>query len=237
MSKPAKHALTVLAAPELRAQDDTLTQLQAAAAAQVAAVGEMEGKAALGGILAGITLHRVKASMPHGTFGKWIEEKLPSGNFWTPATAKKNASYFMRLALVFLEKANVRVPELLALPADRALDFADSSGSRLADKLRKFAAGKSLNELLVLYGIKGVAREGDEGGEGEGGTTTPAGEDFFAEVATNLAHWRSIVTDKAALVRLNPAQLDTLRDSLSADYAEFQKLYQELRGTKTAPEA
>lgn len=232
-NKTAKHALTVLAAPELRSSgDDTLAKLQAAALAQLAAVGEMESKAALGGVLSGMTLLRVKASMPHGTFGKWLE-----ANSHGVRISHRSANYYMRLALIFVEKTKATVPDLLALPGDQlSLDLADNAaGKRLAAKLQKFVGDCSLYELLVKHGIRGVTRDADEAG-GEDGAATPAGEDFFAEVATTLEGWRKIVTDRAALVRLTPQQLDLLHESVTADYTEFKKLYKATRG-KSAPGA
>lgn len=238
-NKTAKHALTVLAAPELRSSgDDTLAKLQAAALAQLAAVGEMESKAALGGVLSGMTLLRVKASMPHGTFGKWLQDSNWNGRSnSTPASRQRTAGYYMRLALIFVEKTKATVPDLLALPGDQlSLDLADNAaGKRLAAKLQKFVGDCSLYELLVKHGIRGVTRDADEAG-GEDGAATPAGEDFFAEVATTLEGWRKIVTDRAALVRLTPQQLDLLHESVTADYTEFKKLYKATRG-KSAPGA
>lgn len=229
MSKPAKHALTVLAAPALHVtKEKELAKLQAAAVAQLSAVSELEAKAAIGGVLAGLTLHRVKASMPHGTFGKWLESKTNGVRFST-----RQAQFLMRLALVFLEKTRAQAPDLLALPgSDGDLALADNAaGKALAAKLQKFVGEASLYELLVKHGIRGVSRDGDdaEGGDDDGAGTA-AGEDFFAEVATTLEGWRKIVTDKTALVRLTPKQLDLLKDDVSASYNQFLALYKETRG-------
>lgn len=230
MSKPAKHALTVLASPELRVDAKGLEKLKKAAVAQCAAVSEMEGRAAVGGILAGLTLHRVKASLKHGEFGPWIAQIGTSGSNLAPVTQRMCNNY-MRLALVFLEKTKANTTNLLALPGDKAgLELAESNDGRaLAEKLQKFVAGCSLNELLIKHGIKGVVREGDAGTEDGGTTAAAGGEDYFADVAQTLDGFRQIVTSRESLVRLSPKQLDLLNETVSDAVAQFRKLYAEAR--------
>jgi|GEM_PF-5784336 len=158
MAKTPKHALTVLASPELTVGKEKIKSLEAAAVAQCAAVGQLESKAAAGAIMAGLTLHRVKASTPHGKFGSFIEQKLTKVNFWTAGTAKTNASYYMRLALAFVEKARADKGALLALPNDATtLDLGDTANAKkLAAALEKFVGDLSLTELLIKHNIKGV---------------------------------------------------------------------------------
>jgi aminopeptidase N len=79
----------------------------------------------------GLTLLRVKHSMPHGTFEKWLDSNLHAVQFST-----RQARYLMRLAVKFIERTKARVPDLLALPGDQlSLDLADNAaGKALAAK-------------------------------------------------------------------------------------------------------
>jgi hypothetical protein len=158
MSKPSTHALTLLASPDLTVKAEGIEQLQEAAVAQVVAVARSQRFTAQGAVLAGITLHRVKASLPRGAFGPFLAQKLAIANNWTPGYAKVSASYYMRLATVFIERAKVTKPDILALPGDQTtLSLGDSHEARaLVGKLEKFVADCSLDELLIKHGIKGV---------------------------------------------------------------------------------
>ena len=237
--KPAakKHALTVLAAPELTVQKDGVKKLQSAAVAQCAAVNQMESKAAMGAVLAGLTLHRVKASMPHGKFGAWVEQISTSGGN-LPAVKKSQANNYMRLALAFVERTRVQKPDLLALPGDQtALELGDSATTRrFMEKLQGFVGECSLNELMIKHGIKGVglktALERVEEADPSTGSGQGLAEDFFGEVAERVYGLGQIVTSRESLLRLSPKQLDTLRDALADALAQFEKLYAEARGTK-----
>jgi hypothetical protein len=222
-----KHALTVIASPELRAPAAEIDQLKEAAIAQCAAITDLEGKAAIGGILAGMTLHRVKASLKHGEFGPWLNQISTSGG--NLKIKHSQASNYMRLALVFIEKADAQKFEMMALTGGgELLDLTETSqGQSLASKLQKFVGDSSLNELLVKYNIKGVTREGDEPADK---TKVGVTKDFFADVAEHLDGWRKIVTSRESLMRLSPQQLDLLQQSVSDGYAQFRKLYAEARG-------
>lgn len=233
---PHAHALTLVATPELRVADDDLKKLQRMAVNQIAAIGEMENRAAMGAILAGLTLHRVKASLPHGEFGPWItqitaeDQKRTGGAFLSQIKARQ-CQYYMRLALIFLGKCRVAKPDLLALPGDQTeltLDGATGPAKRFADKLKGFVGDLSLNELLIRHGIKGVGLKSALE-EGEGGARRP-GEDFYAEVAERLLKFRSIITDRTALARLSRDQLRALKAEVTDSYSQFQRLYEEAYG-------
>jgi hypothetical protein len=196
----------------------------------------MESKAAMGGILAGLTLHRVKASLPHGKFGAWVAQISTSGGN-LPAVKKSQASNYMRLALVFVEKAKVQKPDLLALPGDQtALELGDNAQhARFLGKLNGFVGDLSLNELLIKHGIKGVGLKTElEKQEAEEATTQGTAEDYFADVAASVYGFRQIVTSRESLARLTPQQLDTLRDTVTDAHEQFLKLYAEARGTRKA---
>jgi hypothetical protein len=191
-AKPAKKtsALALVNAPELAVKKDGVQKLQEIAVRQMAAIGEMETRAAMGAVIAGLTLHRVKASMPHGAFGRWVKtiradetdrsaqsDRSAEGQIRTTGSFLKNTvrqirttganlppinhrqvNYYMKLALVFLEKAKVTKPDLLALPGDQlTLDLADThEATQFLGKLHAFTGGRSLNELLIKYDIKSV---------------------------------------------------------------------------------
>lgn len=160
MSKTNKphSALTVLSSTDLVAKDEQLTQLKTSATEQFAAISKMEGKAARCGILCGLTLHRLKASLPHGQFLPFVDQMWPKATFQNPATVRKSVSNYMRLAEVFVSKAKIGKPDILALPGDPlALEISDQhEAKQLLEKLDAFAGESSLNELLIKHGIKGV---------------------------------------------------------------------------------
>lgn len=236
MPKPAKHALTVLAAPELRVAKDDLKKLQAAAVAQLRAVAEMDSNAAKAAILCGLTLHRVKASMP-GNFREWVEEMLPKGNMWTPKTAVKNASYYMRLALAFLEKTKLAKPDLLALgDGTAALDLTDkATAKKFLAKLTEFIGEHSTNELLIKHGIKGVnlksALDAEiEAETGDDDALTPAQRLKAQREATWQEAWNSVQLVRATLTE--PEKIQLLNDAkhlatLKAELIETAKLADE----------
>lgn len=157
MMNTKTNALAIVNAPEWAVKNDGVKKLQEAAVMQLGAIAEMENRAAMGGILAGLTLLRVKASMAHGAFGKWLSQIRTSGAN-LPKINHRQANYYMSLALVFLERAKVTKPDLLALPGDQmALDLADNHEARaFMEKLRKFTGEHSLNELLIKHDIKAV---------------------------------------------------------------------------------
>jgi hypothetical protein len=234
-NSPKKHALALLAQPEFAVAKDDLKKLQATAVAQVRAVAELEAKAGMGACIAGMTLLRVKHSTPHGKFGAWIEANAKHG------VGHRQANYYMRLALVFLEKARVQKPDLLALPGDQlSLDVGDNHAAKqLLAKLQKFVGDLSLTELLIKHGIKGVGLktelESGRDDEEEGDKPAPGqAEDYFAEVADRVYGFRQLVTSRENLARLTPQQLETLNQTVTDSYSEFRRLYDEARGKASA---
>lgn len=216
MARPAKHALTVLASPELRVANGEVKKLQSAAVTQFKAVAEMESNTAKAGILVGITLHRVKASMP-GEFREWVETMLPKGNKWTPKTAVKNASFYMRLALVFLEKTKLAKADVLAVGDRAALDLGDVAAAKtFVAKLETFVGEHSLNELLIKHDIKSVGlktaliEEGTEEGTNEN-ELTPAQK---LKQARELA-WQEAWTATETLIQTltAPEKIQLLSDA------------------------
>ncbi len=232
----SNNALVLLSHPEFAVKKDGLAKLSEVAVAQVAAVGELESKAAIGAVVAGLTLHRVKASLPHGKFRDWQEKHLAKIQGWSKATAVKNVSYYMRLSQIFVERTKIQKPTLLALPGDQlALDVGDSHQAKeFFSKVSKFVGGISLTDLLIKHGIRSVGLKKELANDDEDAPAPGAAEDYFAQVAKHVYDYRQIVANRESLLRLTPQQLDTLKAEVTDTYSTFTRLYEEARGKATA---
>lgn len=155
MSKPDRHALALIDDPKFAVEKSQLGSLQKRAIAQLAAINQGHIQLAGYAVFAGITLCRLKKSMPHGEFRRWLAQMSASGGHLA-APKKTQANYYMQLAEKFHAKHKVQLPALLALPGDQtALDLGDSHPSRdLVVKVTKFVGDCSLNELLDRHGIR-----------------------------------------------------------------------------------
>lgn len=227
MSKTS-HALTLVADPKFAVAKDDLAKLKESAVLQVSAISELESKAALGALLAGLTLHRVKASLPHGQFGQWLAQISTSGGNLT--VKKSQAHNYMRLALVFLERAKVQKPDLLALPGDQlALEVGDGHPARsFFTKAAKFVGDLSLNELLIKHGIKGVGLKSALLADGEDDESLSPEEKLvrsreraWQETFESVQRIRASLTEPArAQLLSDPGQIKTLK----AEVVELNKL-------------
>ena len=155
-------ALVVLSDRELSYNEEQLPKLQAAALEQIAMVGSLHREAAARAILAGLTLHRVKASLKHGGFLPWLKANVKGAGY-------SQCNFYMRLAGAFIEHAKVTKPDLLAMPGDQIALALDGEGEsrNFLGKLSKFVGNNSLSSLLDKYGIKstkalGGSRETEE---------------------------------------------------------------------------
>jgi len=249
MPRPAKHALTVLASPELRAQKADLKQLQTAAIDLLTAISKSENAAAKGAPIVGITLMRVKASMPHGTFVPWMEkltgEDQPKGapvkkrtdGAFLPRLKVRQLQYYMRLGLVFIEKTKLAKPDLIALGnGTTALDLGDKhEAKKFMVALDSFVGDLSLNELLIKHDIKSVGlktelKEAGADEDDEGDELTPAQKlKQQRENAWNEA-WNSALAVRASLTEPEKIQLITdvkHIEMLKAELIETTKLAEE----------
>lgn len=164
-----KNSLAVLINnPRLQVGSNDLAELQALASKQLAAISQMERASAVCSILAGITLWRVRCSLPHGRFVEWVEgasgvKSAPSAHLPGARPIRyRQANYYMRLASTFVEKARLDERAVLAAPADErqlTLETEDAAAKRFAEKLQRFVGECSLNELLVKHNIKAVSRD------------------------------------------------------------------------------
>lgn len=170
MSKPDRHALALIDDPKFAVEKSQLADLQKRAIAQLTAINQGHIQLAAYAVFAGITLCRLKKSMPHGGFRRWQAQMSTTGGH---LVKKSQANYYMQLAEKFHAKHKVQLPALLALPGDQtALDLGDSHPARdLVGKVSKFVGDCSVNELLEKHGIKtkkplGGARKAGEKEEG-----------------------------------------------------------------------
>lgn len=158
MSKPThtSSALVVLSDQALTYSEEQLPKLQLAALHQLEMVRQLQRESAARAIMAGLTLHRVKASLKHGHFMPWLRSNLSGSGY-------SQCNYYMRLASAFVVKGKVTKPDLLALPGDQselALDGGEGAARAFYAKLAAFVGDKTLNDLLDKYGIKDTKAKG-----------------------------------------------------------------------------
>ena len=156
-SKPnSLTALALINSAEIKATGTDLDLLKQSALQQFARLRSIRQEETLRGLLLGLTLHRIKASLPHGEFGAFIKASPTGfGDRWV--------NYLMRLALVFVDKSRATKPELLALPGDQAelaLDGMAGAQRAFTEKAMKFVGELSLAELLDKHGIKETKKLG-----------------------------------------------------------------------------
>ncbi|HEX2860706.1 MAG TPA: hypothetical protein VHN79_03660, partial [Lacunisphaera sp.] len=129
----ATSALTLLSTTNVTANQ--VKKFGAAVAEEFRQIPLQERMNAARAILVGIGFHAVKHSLKHGEFGAWLAANVNQVKIWSPATAKVNASYYMRLAIAFVEQAKPSQQEMLALTAGGAitpnLNAADSPAKKL----------------------------------------------------------------------------------------------------------
>jgi hypothetical protein len=185
-------ALAVVSDKELVCQDDALTKLQAATVEQFRIIGRMRGEEAIRSLLAGLMLHRIKASLPYGEFGKWTKQHLQQfGDRWV--------NYLMRLALVFVENCKITKPLMLAMPGDQTelqLDGMQGQQRAFYERAMKFVGRLSISELLDKHGIKQAKKLGGARSAGQQkGEAAPIDPEQLA------AHARTEISEAIELLR------------------------------------
>lgn len=216
-----------------------LTKLQLVVVQQFQRIARDTKEAPLRAILLGLTLHRVKASMPHGTFEAWKKANITAGNIWTERTALKNCSFYMRLALAAVEATDATKPQLLALPGDQtelALCEDDNVRAFMAS-LEDYVGERTIEEILRDEGIKDGAakkRKALKSGKGDASpaATPAAGQALCNEIAEHLQALRITLTDDAALMQIPPPQLQDIKDSLTQLQQEFSAKVRTALGKK-----
>lgn len=176
-------------------------------------------------IVLGLTLWKIRISLPHGQWMPWQEKHLAAG--------KSQVNYFMRLAVAFLSKSRATKTELRALPTDSIELSAETELSRsLLGRLEKFVGECSLHELLVKHGIKGVSRD-TGGAEGEAGSegATPGEQMLFPEMCEAVSRLDRLFIPEA-IVRVPPEQLKPLRTEWERTKARIDARFEEALGRK-----
>lgn len=221
MAKPTTTtALAVISSSELKADAKQLALLQNSVVAQFRRLHQMREEEALRGLLLGLTLHRVKASLPHGEFGKWAKTHATFGERWV--------NYLMKLALVFIDKAKATKPELLACPGDQAelaLEGMEGEQRRFTAKARKFVGKLNLSELLDAHDIKGGKKLGSAREAGEA-PAEPTPEERALQTAEELGAWltqgRQMLITENVCQHLSADQIRSVADSLNALRTDFR---------------
>lgn len=171
MTPAKRQARALLSSEQLAAHDaEAIDQLKHTALRQLGAVQQLSQQHAAGCVLCGLTLHRVKASLPRGEWEPWLKamhDQTATSGSGLPSVAM--CRFYMRLATVFVERTGTLLPHLLALPGDQfGLEIPDSdAGRELAEKLTAFVGDQSLNDLFDRYKIK--ERQVPQGIAGKGG--------------------------------------------------------------------
>lgn len=227
MAKP-NNALSAVGSYDLLLKPAELKALQKETARQFSIIEHLRCERTHRAIFVGLMLHRVKASLKHGEFGKWQEKHLP-------AVSTGTIGNYMKLALVFLKKGEVDPVELLAVKdvAPKALAKAKGPAAVFVEKLNNFVGEHDLTELLIKHGIRAVGLKTALENSDQGKSATSA-EDYYANVAKRVYDFREIVTSPESLQRLSPQQLDTLKQEVTDSYSTFNRLYEEARGRATA---
>lgn len=190
---------------------------------QLQQIRQMERESAQRAILVGLTLWRIRLTLPHGEWVPWQEEHLQVG--------RTQINYYMRLAIVFITKSRTTKVELQALPTDDVrIDAQGAMSQAFIAKLEKFVGECSLNELLVKHGIKGVTRDTDDQGEAAKAAGDDSGQMYFSEAAEALQSIRDRILKPEQLMRLQPKQLDAINVEMESSIARWRKLYAEAKG-------
>ncbi|MEN9842170.1 MAG: hypothetical protein RL376_1970 [Verrucomicrobiota bacterium] len=149
-------ALATFASSDLRVDAAQLRQLQTGVLDQLTVMRRLRGEEALRGLLVGLTLNRIKASLHGGEFLRWQRDNIV-------CFSDRYCRYLMQLSLVFVDRCKVAKPELLALPGDQtelAIETKEGAQKRLFEKAVSFIGDLSISELLEKHGLKETKRLG-----------------------------------------------------------------------------
>jgi hypothetical protein len=223
-----KHAL-VLVANALPAKVNAgslLKQAAKGALKHISAIALHEGSAARHALSLGALLWQVKSAKPACGFQEWIEKNVPTHGY-------RACAYHMKLSMVLAEKAKLTQDEWNALPTLGSKAPKGGHAKAAFQKIGTFVGELSLTELLIKHGVKTVGLKSElmAGDDGSAAPNTDSdGQMFFAEIAEQLDGYRSVVLDRARLVKLDGKQLDALKREIDQTRSEFLKLYEEARG-------
>lgn len=203
----AKYALTVLGSvPIKNEQSSLLTKFKRATVAMISEIDEAERNNAIRATLAGVCLLTVKASMKHGEWSPWLKQNVTG-------QSQRRVQQLMRLGFHFVEKARVDQAQLLSLTQEGSITDL-SVRKTIVEAATKFAAGRSLTELLIARGIipsPDLDDDAEQETSGGGTPTLQAGEsNFLQDVAEWLLNLRKITTDPEKLKEIPKRELSAL---------------------------
>lgn len=231
MPKPdTTFALATVTSAELKADSSDLARLQASVVQQFKVIGRMRHEEALRSLFAGIALHRIKASLPYGEFGRWTKKNLPQfSDRWV--------NYLMRLALVFVETSRATKPMLLALPSEKTqLSPVKLEGAQRAfvEKAIKFIGQLNVSELLDKHGIKEVKKLGGArtAAPAEPATIDPEelAEHTRAELGAFIAQGRQLLIEENICQRIPPEDVRAFDASVEALLHDWRKAHAAILG-------
>ena len=217
-------ALATFTAPELRADKAQLVLLQKGVIEQVHVMRRLRGEEAMRGLLVGLTLLRIKASLPGGQFTGWLKEHIT-------VFKDRYCRYLMQLALVFVERTKASKPELLALPGEQvelSLDGKEGAQRKLFEKAAKFIGEHSITELLEKHGLKEKKKLGGPRESADAEPEAPATpEQLAARARTDLADWitqgRQLLLQENIAQHLSPQEVRAFAESYDALRTEWRK--------------
>ena len=216
----ASTALTLLSDPQIATTGGNLARLQETAIEQLDLIRKMESESALRAVLCGLALHRIKASLKHGEFGKWQSKYI--------AAKRSQVGYYMRLALVCLQEGGFSKQDMTAMTSESGdiVLAKDGAAHRAFKKIQNFVGDKSLNELLIEHDIKNAS----SGGGSSSSSAAASGEDpLLADTAEHLMGLRAILLDPATVKRFTAAQLIDIEKQWASGLDQFRQLLAKLR--------
>jgi hypothetical protein len=206
-------ALTLLSAAAFRPSGEALEALKIHTLAQLQFLQHSERTNAARAVLIGLRLHLIKAGLPYGEFGSWIDKSIP--------LCRRQVGYYMRLAVVAIRTAKLGEKNLLSITSGQAdTALAQEHPEPTADKIRKFVGECSITELLIKHNIKSVGLRSELTGA-EDKNLPPerqlelAMERAWEESWNSIERVRGILgdTERAKLIS-DPQKLATLKEQI-----------------------
>lgn len=229
----ATEALVLLGSTRLELEKkDAQQKWGALVRQQVEEIGRQERMIPRKAVALGLVLHAVKNSMPHGRWTPWLTETLTGLTFWSAGTAKVNASYYMRLAITFVEQCKPAKTEVLAISSGNALaTIADPKGAaaKLMSRIDDFIGDRSLNEVLIDEGIKQTGGSGGGGARGSGGAIAADTDTLLEDAGQLFLTFDQILLDPNTLKRFPARQLDEMEQQLVTKLEQFRQLKAKLK--------
>lgn len=124
---------------------------------QYAAIKSGDRATAMRAIFLGLVFWQIKNECPHGAFMKLASDRLAE----IPQRTRQD---YMKLALTYVEKTKLALPERLNIPdAQLALSLDDATGTEkeMVTRALVFIGELSLHELMIKHGIRAVGLKKD----------------------------------------------------------------------------